>query len=95
MNKLYSWAAQLLLSKILGGKKTLILGWLLTAFGAWNIVVNAEVIQSLCTSVHICLAGNATWGAITMVIGEITKVLRFATGQSYGDEKFLKIDKTE
>ncbi len=95
MNKLYSWAAQLLLNKILCGQKTLILGWLLTAFGAWNIVVNAEMIQNLCNIVHICLAGNATWGAITMVIGEITKVLRFATSQSYGDEKFLKTDKKE
>ena len=47
MNKLYSWAADLLLSKVLGGQKTLILGWLLTAFGAWNIVVNAEMIQNL------------------------------------------------
>ena len=95
MNKLYSWAADLLLSKVLGGQKTLILGWLLTAFGAWNIVVNAEMIQNLCNTVHICLAGNATWGAITMVIGEITKLLRFATGQGYGDPKFLVPPKTE
>ncbi|MBK9721408.1 MAG: hypothetical protein IPO78_07275 [Saprospiraceae bacterium] len=60
-----------------------------------DIVINAEVIQNLFNTVHICLAGNATWGAITKVIGEIIKVLRFATGQSYEDEKFLKIDKTE
>lgn len=90
INKLYSWLANILLSKILGGKKTLILGWLVTFLGAWNVIVTTEAVQSLCDTAHICLQGNATWGWICMMIGELTKLLRFATGQDYGDKRFIQ-----
>jgi hypothetical protein len=90
MNKLYSWVAQLLLSKILGGKKTIILGWIVSILGAWNIIASTENVQALCETQNICLAANATWGWISVTIGEIMKVLRFATGQEYEDPKFKK-----
>ena len=88
MNKIYSWIASKILGRILGGQKTLILGWIVTILGIWNIVVSTENIQALCDSHNICLAGNAVLGYISTAVGEAIKILRFATGQNYDDPKF-------
>lgn len=90
MNWIYAKLANILLSQILGGKKTLVLGWLLTIIGGWNVVITPEMLDKLCTVTHLCLSTNPTWGWITMAIGELTKLLRFATGQDYGDKRFIQ-----
>ncbi|MBK7737038.1 MAG: hypothetical protein IPI45_04575 [Saprospiraceae bacterium] len=90
MNKIYSWAAQLLLSKVLGGKKTMILGWTSTAIGTFNIMFSTENLQAICEQHGICLQTSAVFGTILVIIGEATKILRYATGQSYRDPDFFK-----
>ncbi len=89
LNKIYSWAANFLLGKILGGNKTLVLGWICTFIGAWNIIVTQEMLDNLCT-IGLCLGTNKVFGIIITIIGEATKILRFATGQKYGDLKYIK-----
>ena len=90
MNKLYSWLASQFLGKILGDKKTNILGWTLSAIGAVEVLASTGNLQSLCENANICLQGNTILGSVLGVLGQVAIILRYATGQSYGDPKFIK-----
>ena len=76
MNKIYSWIAKIAIGRLLGENKTLILGWITSVIGIWNIIVTTETVEALCHSHNICLAGNAIFGYINLAIGEMIKVLR-------------------
>ncbi|MBK6546383.1 MAG: hypothetical protein IPG12_14095 [Saprospiraceae bacterium] len=88
LQKLFSFLA----SKIFGGiapkQKTMILGWLTTIVGTFSILFSTESVQKLCEQNIICLDGNAVWGGVLVVIGVLIKILRFVTGQEYGDRRF-------
>jgi hypothetical protein len=86
--KLYSWIAAKVIGKVLGGHKTMILGWTMSIIGIIQIILSTENIAALCQSHNICLEGNAVVGKILFICGEAVKVLRYATGQNYGDPKF-------
>lgn len=90
MNKLYSWLASQFLGKILGDKKTIILGWILTGIGAIEVLASTGNLQALCENANICLQGNAVLGSVLGVLGQVAIIVRYATGQSYGDSNFIK-----
>lgn len=90
MKKLYSLLASKLLGKLLGDKKTIILGWTLSAIGAIEVLLSTVNLQALCQNANICLEGNPILGSIIGVAGQIAIVLRYATGQAYGDTKFIQ-----
>lgn len=89
MNKIYSWLAQMLLAKIFPGSKTLLVAWATTIIGAINIFSSTDLWAQVCDTFHWCPQGSAAWGTAMMVLGEIIKLLRFATGQANGETKFL------
>lgn len=90
MNKIYSWLASQFLGKILGDKKTIVLGWILTAIGAVEVLASTGNLEALCTNANICLQGNTVLGSILSILGQVAIVARYATGQKYGDIKFYK-----
>lgn len=90
MNKIYSWAARILLAKLLPGSKTLLVAWAATIIGAYNILASTELLQTLCSNIHLCVEGSRAWGTFMMVFAEIVKLCRFATGQTEMDPKFIK-----
>ena len=90
MSKIYSWLASQFLGKVLGDKKTIILGWLLSGIGAVEVLASTGNLQALCQNANICLEGNAILGSILSILGQVAIVARYATGQKYGDIKFYK-----
>lgn len=90
MNKIYSWIARQVIGRMFSGKGTVVLGWITTALGVFQIIASTDNVQALCASHNICLDGNPVYGAITMVVAEAMKILRFRTGQQYHDTKFIK-----
>lgn len=90
MKKIYSLIASKLLGRLLGDKKTIILGWILTGIGAIEVLASTGNLQALCENANICLEGNAILGSILSVSGQIAIILRYATGQAYGDTKFIQ-----
>lgn len=77
-----------MLSKVLGDKKTLILGWTSSILGAFNILFSSDNVQALCQNIGWCLDGNAWWGTLLTIIGQLTIAARYATGQKYGDPNY-------
>lgn len=88
MNKIYAKLAAFLLGKFLGGQKTLILGWATTILGIIQLVFSTDTMHKACELYNICLEGNPVFGAIFIALGELTKLVRYATGQDYKDPRF-------
>lgn len=88
MNKIYAKLAAFLLGKLLGGQKTLILGWASTILGVIQLIFSTDLMSKLCDGYKICLEGHPVFGAIFIALGELTKLVRYATGQDYEDPRF-------
>ena len=54
------------------------------------MMFSTENLQAICQHHGICMQTSAVFGTILVVIGEATKLLRYATGQSYRDPDFFK-----
>jgi hypothetical protein len=86
MNTLYQLIAQQFFAKILSGKKLNGLGWLVTLTGVLSILFSTDFVHKLCENHVVCLDGNAAWGIVMVVIGELIKALRAATAIDHADE---------
>lgn len=70
------------LTDILPGEKTMLFGWIASIIGAWNWLLSTNFFNEFCcTNLHLLcnFEGSAFYGKLILVIGVLTKILRFAT----------------
>lgn len=90
MNKIYLALARTIIGKLFPGLKTIGLGWITTVMGILNVLATTDIFQRLCESAHLCIEGSAAHGTIMIVIGELMKIFRFATGLENGEKQFVR-----
>jgi len=80
-NFVFKWAAKLFFAKVLPGKKTLILAWILKIWGVADLalIYAPQLADSLCTSLNICFQGSVFYGTFLSIVGTLLNVFRWST----------------
>jgi hypothetical protein len=67
------------ISKYFVGNKTNYLGYIGLIIGAYNLIVELDIIKELCIRFDWCFEGSTIWGAITTVMSYLILLFRKAT----------------